>query len=69
MPRVETLECPTCGRGQGDRHKATGKAPSIKTMERWVNDGGAKATDGCWVEPDGTCEHGHQSWVLRLGFI
>ena len=29
------------------------KPPSIATMERWANDGVAKATDGCKVEPDG----------------
>jgi len=25
------------------------------------------ATDGCMVEPDGTCEHGCDSWMLVLG--
>jgi hypothetical protein len=69
MARVTTATCPTCGRGRGERHKAVGKAPSIKTMERWLRDCGAEATDGCWVEPDGTCEHGHSSWLLRLGLI
>lgn len=45
------------------------KAPSIKTMERWMNDGVAKATDGCRVEPDGTCPHGARSWMMVLGVI
>lgn len=31
--------------------------------------GGCDATDGCWVECDGVCEHGHPSWLLRLGLI
>ena len=25
------------------------------------------ATDGCEVEPDGFCPHGHPSWLVRLG--
>ena len=46
-----------------------GSPPSMARMERWMNDGGAETTDGCWVEPDGHCEHGHPSWVLALGYI
>ena len=49
--------------------KPTTKAPSLKTMERWVYDGVARATDGCRVEPDGRCQHGHDSWLIYLGFI
>ena len=45
------------------------KTPSEKTMEKWYNDGGCKALDGCWVEPDGRCPHGHDSWLLALGWI
>lgn len=48
--------------------KAT-KAPSIATMERWMSDGIAHATDGCEVEPDGTCEHGKPSWLIVEGII
>jgi hypothetical protein len=44
------------------------KRPSLATLERWAADGVAKATDGCRVEPDGTCPHGCESWILRLGF-
>lgn len=69
MPRVITDTCPTCHRSKGDKHVATTKVPSVKTMERWSHDGIARATDGCRVEPDGTCEHGHASWMLRLGVI
>ena len=29
----------------------------------------AEATDGCVIEPDGVCEHGHPSWLLELGLI
>ena len=69
MARVIVEQCETCKRMQGEKHKATGKAPSVATMERWMNDGVAKATDGCPVEPDSYCEHGHTSWILRLGYI
>jgi len=45
------------------------KQPSQATLERWMNNGGCEATDGCWVEPDGRCEHGCESWLLVLGLI
>jgi len=45
------------------------RAPSVATLERWQERGGCYATDGCWVEPDGRCEHGKPSWLLRLGYI
>ena len=62
--------CESCGRGPGERHRTMGKAPSIATMERWVSDGVARATDGCGgIETDGRCEHNHQSWIMRLGYI
>lgn len=43
--------------------------PDVETLEEWHFDGGCEATDGCWVEPDGMCPHGHPSWLLRLGYI
>ena len=50
--------------------KPTTKQPSIKTLEKWVYDiEMPKATDGCPIEPDGVCEHGHPSWLLVLGYI
>ncbi len=45
------------------------KVPSAATLERWVLEGGCKATDGCWVEHDGQCEHGCNSWFIELGLI
>ena len=45
------------------------KIPSLATMEKWMSNGVAKATDGCRVEPDGTCSHGKPSWLLQLGLI
>lgn len=61
--------CETCGRAKGERHKATTQRPTIEQLEEWVSDGVAEATDGCRVEPDGECGHGHRSWLLVLGFI
>lgn len=45
------------------------KPPTMNTMMKWEMDGVARATDGCKVEPDGTCSHGHKSWLLVLGLI
>jgi hypothetical protein len=50
-------------------HDPKRDAPDIEEIEEWMNDGGCEATDGCWVEPDGTCEHGKKSWALVLGLI
>lgn len=47
----------------------TAAEPTFDELEEWVNDGVAKATDGCYVEPDGTCEHGHPSWLLKYGIV
>lgn len=45
------------------------KQPSMATLIALSDDGKGMATDGCIVEPDGTCEHGHDSWLIVLGFI
>jgi hypothetical protein len=46
------------------------RRPSLEELQRQVEeDGGCEATDGCFVEPDGTCEHGQPSWLLALGLI
>lgn len=47
----------------------TTERPDLETLEEWDMDGGCEATDGCWVEPDGVCQHGHPSWLLRHGYI
>ena len=47
----------------------TQNAPSIEQLEEWLMDGICEATDGCIVEPDGTCPHGCNSWLLELGLI
>ena len=43
--------------------------PDIETLEDWASDGGCEATDGCWVEMDGICEHGEESWMLKMNLI
>lgn len=45
------------------------EAPDVDQLQGWMDEGGCEATDGCWVEPDGICEHGKQSWLLVLGMI
>ena len=46
------------------------RRPSLEELQRQVEeDGGCAATDGCFVEPDGTCNHGQPSWLLALGLI
>ena len=69
MARVAVDQCESCDQMRGARHKATSPAPDLDTLEGWMSDGVAEATDGCPVEPDGRCEHGHSSWLLRLGLI
>ena len=50
---------------------ATLTAPTIEDLDEWMDEGGCVAAcpHECWVEPDGTCEHGHDSWLLVLGYI
>lgn len=37
----------------------------LEYMIFWVSE----ATDGCFVEPDGECEHGYPSWLVYLEMI
>ena len=44
--------------------------PDVVDLMDMDSDGGDhEATDGCWVEPDGECEHGHPSWLIAMGLI
>ena len=43
--------------------------PSIKTLEKWTYEGYCKTPDGCIVEPDGSCSHGFDSWLLIMNLI
>jgi hypothetical protein len=40
--------------------------PSWEEMEEWMwEDSAVEASDGCIVELDGVCPHGHPSWLRR----
>lgn len=43
--------------------------PIMEELEEMMFDDVVEATDGCQVEPDGWCEHGHVSWLVYLGFV
>jgi len=43
--------------------------PDDDELQEMVSDGYCEATDGCEVESDGVCPHGHPSWILRMGLI
>lgn len=47
----------------------TVERPDAEQIQEWVMDSVCEATDGCQVEPDGSCPHGHPSWLVRLGLI
>jgi len=49
--------------------RAAGQIPTIEDVNKWMVDGVAEALDGCEVEPDGYCEHGKPSWMIRMGLI
>jgi len=70
------VNCPRCDLVEqgvtppaGLKHKPTMKMPSIEELERQSFDGVCEATDGCQVEPDGRCPHGHASWMLVIGIV
>lgn len=43
--------------------------PSLRTLEKWSNDGVARTVDGQRIEPDGTASNGAPSWLLVVGVI
>ena len=43
--------------------------PDFVTLAGFLFDACAEATDGCLIEPDGVCPHGHPSWLKRVGVI
>ena len=45
-----------------------GQVPTMATLERYASDT-CRATDGCKVEGDGVCPHGHPSWLKVLGMM
>jgi len=63
------LSCPSCGAEPNDKHRVLSETkPDIDSFEE-MTDSVVNATDGCQVEPDGRCEHGHSSWLLYWGLI
>lgn len=48
----------------------TTEEPDLDWLEEVLMDEfECEATDGCVVEIDGVCEHGHPSWAIHLGLI
>lgn len=48
----------------------TVREPDFVTLAGFLLDARAEATDGCSpLAPDGTCAHGHPSWLRRLGIL
>lgn len=45
------------------------KLPSMKMLEKWVNDSICLSVTGKRVEPDGTGPDGSPSWLLALSMI
>jgi|TARA_Y100000034_G_scaffold57559_1_gene70240 hypothetical protein len=45
--------------------------PSDEEIRYWFQENACEAAceEQCWVELDGHCEHGKESWFLRLGLI
>lgn len=66
---VKEDECESCGAKKGQPHIITEETPDEDELREMVFDSVVTATDGCEVEPDGTCPHGHRSWLLVLGMI
>jgi len=67
--RLDILEAGLEEQKMNDFVEPTVDQPSLADLMEWDERGGCEATDGCWVEPDGGCEHGHVSWLVYLGLI
>lgn len=57
--------------GTGRAYPApTTPEPDFIELADQLIDGDAVCTDGCFpLEPDGVCEHGHPTWLRRLGVV
>jgi hypothetical protein len=49
--------------------KPTTPEPDLEQLMKWLFEDECEATDGCTVKNDGSCPHGHPSWLLRLEFV
>jgi len=57
-------------RDTGRIPRPTDPPPSDEQLRDWLLfDGDCEATDGCVVEPDGRCAHGHLAWPRFLRLI
>ena len=43
--------------------------PDVELLKEWLLMGGCETPCGCWVVPDGTCDHGEASWLIQLAVI
>jgi hypothetical protein len=68
-PRCEVGDHGIRARKDGLAHRPTTAEPTIETLMAWEIDGVGEATDGCRVEPDGRCPHGHPAWMLVVGLL
>jgi hypothetical protein len=62
-PQVSIYPTPTISKPSSDVLHAMLQAAVMDTQV------GFEASDGCEVESDGTCHHGHPSWLKRYGLI
>ena len=53
------------------KFKKSDYVPTIQDLEEWFNDSGCPCSGECecWIEHDGICENGFQSWFLVMGLI
>lgn len=61
--------CSACGATLYPIETPQNEKPTLEELMEWESEGICEATDGCVVEPDGVCPHGHQSWLLELRLI
>jgi hypothetical protein len=51
------------------RYSSVIKHPSVKTLEKWEDEGHCKTPAGKFTEPDGHDDEGFPSWLKVLGYI
>jgi len=66
---VQVPKAPSTSMDKDGYPTPTVSEPSEDELEEMVYDSVCDATDGCSVEPDGKCSHGHPSWLRKLGLI
>lgn len=66
-PRCALDDHGTAPRPDGVRHRPTRPSPSLRRLQASLLESIVEGTDGCEVEPDGACKHGHHSWLRALG--